>query len=175
MLGNLCRAIGYPMKIPSDVGIQASNLCQIFLIFWLRPQSKGLSSPSVPVPVESHKIRAELTSIAMPPSKRRRTCSSRTSISTPQVPRTHSFTGCGNCRDRHVKCDLGTPNYLNCSRLMLSCEGYSRKYQWIPSKFSKKGRSIPSTLPVDDAEGTQTSRRVLYSGQANDKGSGVWC
>lgn len=133
--------------------LQSSSSSLAVLVAESRSSAIGIE------PTKQHKMSTRS-------SKRKRTSSSRTGTATPQAPRprTHAFTGCGNCRDRHVKCDLGTPNCLNCSRLKLNCEGYSRKYQWIPSKFSEKGRCIPTTLPVDDAEETQTSRRVLFSG-----------
>ncbi|KAK2609122.1 hypothetical protein QQS21_002349 [Conoideocrella luteorostrata] len=37
------------------------------------------------------------------------------------------FTGCVNCRRRHVKCDEGTPSCSNCSRLNLVCN-FDRKF-----------------------------------------------
>ncbi|ODA75960.1 hypothetical protein RJ55_08601 [Drechmeria coniospora] len=37
------------------------------------------------------------------------------------------FTGCVNCRRRHVKCDERTPSCTNCTRLNLSCN-FDRKF-----------------------------------------------
>lgn len=82
-------------------------------------------------------------------------------------PRTHAFTGCGNCRDRHVKCDLGTPSCKNCSRLKLECQGYVKKFAWMPwgpNKVTKHGRRVTDLESVDDVEEIQSSRRVLFSG-----------
>ena len=82
-----------------------------------------------------------------------------TAVNQPR-PRTHAFTGCGNCRDRHVKCGLETPACNNCARLKLNCEGYVRKYSWIPAKF---GRSC-NLKDAEDVDEAQSSRRVLFSG-----------
>ncbi|TVY46986.1 Arginine metabolism regulation protein II [Lachnellula occidentalis] len=84
--------------------------------------------------------------------------------------RTHEFTGCVTCRERHVKCDLGQPSCNNCSRLNIPCEGYVRKYSWLPSIIShekssyKHGRqSLKFQEPVEEVEEIQNSRRLLYS------------
>jgi arginine metabolism regulation protein II len=84
-------------------------------------------------------------------------------------PRTHAFTGCLTCRERHVKCDLGQPACRNCTRLDISCEGYSRKYSWIPAKFPEWPRrsSDPESLESLDGGDGQSSRRVLFSGRCS--------
>jgi len=84
--------------------------------------------------------------------------------------RTHAFTGCLTCRQRHVKCDLGQP-LCNCHRLKIPCEGYMRKYSWLPpkilggkdsSKYNRRKLGLgDSSRDVDES---QSSRRVLFSG-----------
>jgi len=92
-------------------------------------------------------------------------------------PRTHDFTGCVTCRERHVKCDLGQPLCNNCLRLNIPCEGYVRKYSWLPSRTVFGGKSSRKSTrqnpkleePVEDVEENQSSRRVLFSGSLRSK------
>ncbi|KAL1868413.1 hypothetical protein VTK73DRAFT_3707 [Phialemonium thermophilum] len=58
--------------------------------------------------------------------------------------RSRVFTGCGNCRRRHVKCDEGTPTCGNCSRLALSCDYKPHNSgPGCPEKFSFKAIYTP--------------------------------
>ncbi|CZR61358.1 uncharacterized protein PAC_11254 [Phialocephala subalpina] len=82
------------------------------------------------------------------------------SVAVQPRPRTHAFTGCLTCRERHVKCDLGKPSCNNCSRLKVPCEGYARKYSWIPPKFPGQRRRLSDPDPVEEAEESQSSRRA---------------
>ncbi|KAI9047945.1 hypothetical protein LZ554_007747 [Drepanopeziza brunnea f. sp. 'monogermtubi'] len=83
-------------------------------------------------------------------------------------PRTHAFTGCLTCRERHVKCDLGQPTCRNCARLKVSCEGYSRKYSWMPPKMPEGRGRVSDTKSQPGVEESQTSRRVLFSDEERE-------
>jgi arginine metabolism regulation protein II len=70
-----------------------------------------------------------------------------------------------------VKCDLGQPLCNNCCRLKIPCEGYIRKYSWLPPKIfdGKRSSNYDRRRPgpgesIEDAEENQSSRRVLFSG-----------
>lgn len=61
------------------------------------------------------------------------------------------FTGCVNCRRRHVKCDEGTPSCSNCTRLNLTCN-FDRKFVFkavkptgTPDSTSNKGDKTSPT------------------------------
>ena len=96
----------------------------------------------------TRQARAQRASVAAPPPR----------------PRTHAFTGCLTCRERHVKCDLGEPHCQNCIRLKVPCEGYSRKYTWVSPKVLEKGRRVSDPESPEEVEESQSSRRVLFSG-----------
>ncbi|KAH7412736.1 fungal-specific transcription factor domain-containing protein [Cadophora sp. MPI-SDFR-AT-0126] len=96
-------------------------------------------------------------------SKTRQTRAQRATVAPPPRPRTHAFTGCLTCRERHVKCDLGQPACDNCTRLKVPCEGYSRKYTWVSPKILEKGRRVSDPELLEEVEESQSSRRVLFS------------
>lgn len=50
---------------------------------------------------------------------------------TTRRPRT--FTGCGTCRSRHLKCDEAKPICSSCRRLNLECQGYTPRLLWLPA------------------------------------------
>lgn len=45
--------------------------------------------------------------------------------------RRRTYTGCWSCRKRKVKCDEGKPECSACSRLGVTCTGYSAKLIWV--------------------------------------------
>ncbi|KAK0121730.1 hypothetical protein ONS95_010016 [Cadophora gregata] len=96
-------------------------------------------------------------------SRTRQTRAQRGPVAPPPRPRTHAFTGCLTCRERHVKCDLGQPSCHNCTRLKVPCEGYSRKYTWVSPKILRKGRRVIDRGSQEEVEEGQSSRRVLFS------------
>ncbi|KAH7348421.1 fungal-specific transcription factor domain-containing protein [Rhexocercosporidium sp. MPI-PUGE-AT-0058] len=97
-------------------------------------------------------------------SKTRSTRAQRVATAPPAPrPRTHAFTGCLTCRERHVKCDLGQPACHNCTRLKVPCEGYSRKYTWVPPKVPEASRRLSDPGLMDEVDEGQSSRRVLFS------------
>ncbi|KAM4056605.1 fungal specific transcription factor [Hirsutella rhossiliensis] len=55
------------------------------------------------------------------------------------------FTGCVNCRRRHVKCDERTPSCTNCTRLNLPCN-FDRRFVFkaVPSPSGSKRRPSSS-------------------------------
>lgn len=107
----------------------------------------------------------------MPPSnpskrpRQARRAERKLSTTVPPRPRTHAFTGCLTCRERHVKCDLGQPACQNCTRLKVPCEGYARKYSWMSPKGPGQRRRLSDPDSVEEAEESQSSRRVLFSGK----------
>ncbi|KAK0385495.1 hypothetical protein NLU13_6675 [Sarocladium strictum] len=54
-------------------------------------------------------------------------------------PRPRTFTGCGTCRSRHLKCDEKTPTCSTCSRLNLVCQGYTPRLLWLQSRSLEEG------------------------------------
>lgn len=46
------------------------------------------------------------------------------------LPRNRTLTGCGTCRNRHVKCDEARPICENCQQQGLACLGYERQLSW---------------------------------------------
>ncbi|XMA20888.1 hypothetical protein WAI453_013679 [Rhynchosporium graminicola] len=99
----------------------------------------------------------------MPPKKSKARAKQAQQFTASPRPRTHSFTGCLTCRERHVKCDLREPSCHNCLRLKVLCEGYSRKYTWVPPRTSEPGPRTSATQVSEEVEESQSSRRVLYS------------
>ncbi|VUC26985.1 unnamed protein product [Clonostachys rosea] len=45
--------------------------------------------------------------------------------------RSRTFTGCGTCRTRHLKCDEARPVCSSCRRLDLPCQGYAPRLLWV--------------------------------------------
>lgn len=64
-----------------------------------------------------------------------------------------------------MKCDLGQPTCKNCARLKVPCEGYARKYSWIPPKLLGQQRRLSDPDSIEEVEESQSSRRVLFSGE----------
>lgn len=61
------------------------------------------------------------------------------------LSRNRTFTGCGTCRSRHVKCDEARPICENCKQQGLACIGYERQLTWASH------------------DGDRTFRRPLFS------------
>ncbi|KAL2064381.1 hypothetical protein VTL71DRAFT_4875 [Oculimacula yallundae] len=115
-----------------------------------RQVSEVWAVPPPPMPPKKSKARLVRAKQAttVPPSPR---------------PRTHAFTGCLTCRERHVKCDLKEPACHNCTRLKVPCEGYSRKYTWLSPKMPESGRHVADPPLSEEVDEGQSSRRVLFS------------
>ncbi|RDA90171.1 hypothetical protein CP533_0518 [Ophiocordyceps camponoti-saundersi (nom. inval.)] len=60
------------------------------------------------------------------------------------------FTGCVNCRRRHVKCDERTPSCTNCTRLSLPCN-FDRRFVFKAVR--------PSSRPAASASASASARR----------------
>lgn len=100
-----------------------------------------------------------------PPRKPPSTRSARQPRSTTSVrqrkwhPRV--FTGCLNCRKRHVKCDEQTPSCANCTRLSMTC---TFSLTFVPlsvdQKSSTRSAATSSTMA---SQGTSTSDLVAAS------------
>lgn len=54
------------------------------------------------------------------------------------VQRNRTFTGCGTCRIRHVKCDETLPVCRMCQQQDMTCLGYERQLAW-PKDGSQQG------------------------------------
>lgn len=67
------------------------------------------------------------------------------------------FTGCVNCRRRHVKCDEGTPACSNCTRLSLPCN-FDRKFV-----FKAVQTAGPTLTPYSDKQSPTSSERRISS------------
>ncbi|MAD81624.1 MAG: hypothetical protein CL912_01560 [Deltaproteobacteria bacterium] len=129
-----------------------------------------VSLSELQIVVDHSRLEIGLLSIlSQMPARKSRTRQARTQRAAvapppPPRPRTHAFTGCLTCRERHVKCDLGEPHCQNCIRLKVPCEGYSRKYTWVSPKILEKGRRVSDPESPEEVEESQSSRRVLFSG-----------
>lgn len=75
---------------------------------------------------------------------------------TRQEPR-RTFTGCGTCRSRHLKCDEKKPSCSTCTRLNLPCQGYTPRLLWVPASGSLEEGSADKS-----SEGT-SFRYPLYT------------
>lgn len=58
---------------------------------------------------------------------------------------TRSRSGCGNCRQRHRKCDETRPHCLQCSLDGIECKGYTRKFVW--KNYNVEDLSADMTWP----------------------------
>lgn len=65
-----------------------------------------------------------------------------------KTKRHKTFTGCFKCRTRKIRCDLGKPSCVNCTKAGLLCSGYDIKLKWSePIRFvSKSGEAIGSLV-----------------------------
>ncbi|KJZ77166.1 hypothetical protein HIM_03487 [Hirsutella minnesotensis 3608] len=74
------------------------------------------------------------------------------------------FTGCVNCRRRHVKCDERTPSCTNCSRLNLPCN-FDRRFVFKAVRPSSKS---PATKRRSSAQGDASASSSSASPSSND-------
>ncbi|KAK2616811.1 hypothetical protein QQS21_000188 [Conoideocrella luteorostrata] len=61
----------------------------------------------------------------------------RTGKTIRQEGRSRTFTGCGTCRSRHLKCDEAKPTCSCCRRLNLPCQGYAPQLLWLSAPQSE--------------------------------------
>ncbi|RDA85221.1 hypothetical protein CP532_3282 [Ophiocordyceps camponoti-leonardi (nom. inval.)] len=73
------------------------------------------------------------------------------------------FTGCVNCRRRHVKCDERTPSCTNCTRLSLSCN-FDRRFVFKavrpssrPMGATARRKEMTTTAPRRASAGSTSS------------------
>lgn len=72
--------------------------------------------------------------------------------------KTKTFTGCGTCRLRKIKCDLRKPSCSRCERSGLICAGYQIVLCWSkPVRFDKYGNQIRITDDDEDGNSNKTS------------------
>lgn len=76
-------------------------------------------------------------------------------------PRT--FSGCPQCRQRHVKCDETPDHCSNCTRLNLVCEGYKQKI-----KFKIVGKAPQSTRGSPPSKRRRTAPPIVCPSPAAD-------
>lgn len=70
------------------------------------------------------------------------------------VPRSRTFTGCGTCRARHLKCDEARPVCNSCRRNNLPCQGYAAQLLWMPDSNGSDKLDQPAAM----------FRRTLFNG-----------
>lgn len=72
-------------------------------------------------------------------------------------PRT--FTGCQQCRRRHVRCDLTAVHCFNCTRLNLVCDGYRQKIAF--KILAQEAYTAQGTSPKEIRHGEQETGFLL--------------
>lgn len=72
-----------------------------------------------------------------------------------KTKRSKTFTGCFTCRSRKIRCDLGKPVCLNCTKKGLKCAGYDIKLRWsdpIVFNMSKRGNTTSKQVQFNKQE-----------------------
>ncbi|KAI1422128.1 fungal-specific transcription factor domain-containing protein [Xylaria sp. FL1777] len=58
--------------------------------------------------------------------------------------------GCWTCKDRRVRCDLGSPSCANCARMQIVCQGYGIRLSWPRESDTRRFKtSRVSESPAD--------------------------
>ncbi|PHH91280.1 hypothetical protein CDD83_1090 [Cordyceps sp. RAO-2017] len=79
------------------------------------------------------------------------------------------FTGCVNCRRRHVKCDERTPSCTNCSRLSLPCN-FDRRFVFKAVRPSSRQSAVKRRPPAQrHASTSSTSASTSSSDDLADR------
>lgn len=79
------------------------------------------------------------------------------------------FTGCVNCRRRHVKCDEQTPSCANCTRLSLPCS-FDRRFVFKTVTPPSDPKRRPSSAEQQALSASSDSASPCSSGNADDAG-----
>lgn len=103
---------------------------------------------------------------------RKLTARPKSAETTRQEPR-RTFTGCGTCRSRHLKCDEKKPSCSTCIRLNLPCQGYTPRLLWLPASGaleegladkSSEGNSFRYPLYTEEQRSSMSSDMVQSLG-----------
>lgn len=78
--------------------------------------------------------------------------------------RSRTFTGCGGCRSRHLKCDEKRPTCSSCRRLHIPCS-YAARLLWVSSDDGKNSKSLNASTgaSINDDEISATFRYPLFT------------